>query len=158
MDLFLKKINTKWKFRFFLLTKLPAAFFSGVKLILATKQSALVTIKHKFLTQNPFKSMYFASQSMAAEMCSGVLSLAHISASKKPVSMLVANLDAEFYKKATGVISFTCNDGLLIEAAVQKCIETGEGVVCKTISLGTNAQSELVSKFTIYWTYKLKTK
>jgi hypothetical protein len=156
MNAFLKKINVSWKYRLFLFFKLPAAYFSGLKLILATEQTTLITIPYKFLTKNPFKSMYFASQSMAAEMCSGILSMANINSQKTKVSMLVVHFEAAFYKKATGLISFTCNDGIAIKEAVAKSIETGEGVLCKTTSIGTNNDKEIVSKFTITWSYKAK--
>lgn len=156
MDAFLQKINTGYKFRFFLLTKLPAAYFSGLRLVMATKQTSLVTIPFKFLTKNPFKSIYFASQSMAAEMASGILSMVHVKASKKKVSMLVTHFEAEFYKKATDTTSFTCNNGLAIQQAIQNTISTGQGSQCVCISTGTNKNGELVSKFTITWSYKAK--
>ena len=59
--------------------------------------------------------MYFAVQAMAAELTTGALVMYQIKKSKRNISMLVANNKGNFTKKATGRITFTCNDGHLIE-------------------------------------------
>ncbi len=139
-----------------MLYKLPIAFLSGVKLIQANTMSSLVTIRYKWLTQNPFKSIYFASLSMAAEMCSGILAIAFVKDSKKKISMLVTKMEAEYFKKAVGVISFTCVEGNAIKKAVEKTIETGEACSIRVLSKGTNTQGELVANFYFTWSFKKK--
>lgn len=155
---FLNIVNSPFKFKWFLFTKLPAAYFSGIKLIQAKEQSCLVTIQYKWLTKNPFKSIYFASLSMAAEMCSGVLAMANIYDRKIKMSMLVTKLEAEFIKKATGVITFTCLDGNAIRKAVEEAQNTNESVEFKALSKGTNSVGEPVANFYITWSFKKKIK
>ncbi len=100
--------------------------------------------------------MYFAVQAMAAELSTGALVMSFIKESDATVSMLVANNEATFTKKATGRIIFTCNDGLAIKEAIQKAIETGEGQTVWMESTGINTDGIQVSKFRFEWTVKLK--
>ena len=113
-------IKKKFKFKLYLLKHLPAALFSGIKLIDISEDKAVVTIPFKYLTKNPFRSMYFASQSMAAEMSTRILALSHVYAKKPSISMLVFDMNANFLKKAVTTLTFECNDGLKIKEAVQK--------------------------------------
>jgi type IV secretory pathway TrbL component len=55
--------------------------------------------------------MFWAVQGMAAELSTGAMMIDQIEASGKKISMLVANNKANFSKKATGKITFTCEDG-----------------------------------------------
>lgn len=144
------KINT------FLFFKLPAAYWSGVRLRYLDDDSSVTTVKHGWKNQNPFRSMYFAVQAMAAELSTGVLVMREIQASGKKISMLVANNNSSFTKKATGCISFKCADGMVVEEAIQKAIETGEGQTFWLKSIGTNERGEQVSEMNFEWTVKVK--
>lgn len=145
-----KKLNT------FLLFKLPAAYFTGVRTKSLTDESCVVTVKHKWINQNPFKSMFWAVQGMAAELTTGALVMAKIRESGKKVSMLVANNNASFSKKATGRITFTCNEGLKINEAMDKAIATGEGQTVWLNAKGINEDGFEVSDFNFEWTLKVK--
>ena len=59
------KASTINKFLFF---KLPSAYWSGVRVKSINHTTCIVTVKHKWFNQNPFNSMYFAVQAMAAEL------------------------------------------------------------------------------------------
>jgi hypothetical protein len=65
---------------------------------------AVTTVKYGWKNQNPFQSMYFAVQAMAAELSTGALVMSKIHQSGKKISMLVANNNSSFTKKATGRI------------------------------------------------------
>lgn len=140
----------------FLFFKLPSAFWSGVRAKSITETQCVVTVKHRWANQNPFKSIYFAVQAMAAELTTGAIVMLHIQKSKRNISMLVANNKGNFTKKATGRIIFTCNDGHLIEEAVKKTIETGEGQTFWMKSIGTNEKGEQVSEMDFEWSIRLK--
>ncbi|WP_435578424.1 DUF4442 domain-containing protein [Gilvibacter sp.] len=144
------KINT------FIAFNLPSAFLTGVRLKSISKESCSTTVKHRWINKNPFKSMFWAVQGMAAELATGALVMDEIKAQGKPVSMLVANNKANFSKKARGRITFICNDGLAIRAAIQKTIETGEGQTCWMHAEGTNSDGVVVSSFDFEWTVKLR--
>ena len=140
----------------FLFFKLPSAFISGVRAKEIDANKCVVTVKHRWINQNPFNSMYFAVQAMAAELTTGALVMYHIKESGKKISMLVANNKGNFTKKAMGRITFTCNDGHLIQDAVQKTIETGEGQTFWMKSIGINEKGEQVSEMDFEWSIRVK--
>ncbi|HPW97524.1 MAG TPA: DUF4442 domain-containing protein [Flavobacterium sp.] len=144
------KLNT------FLFFKLPSAFWSGVRLKSISKDNCVVTVKHRWFNQNPFNSMYFAVQAMAAELTTGALVMMKIRESNQKISMLVANNKGNYSKKATGRITFTCNDGHLIEEAIKKTIATREGQTIWMKSIGVNQKGEQVSEMDFEWSVKIK--
>ena len=147
---------TPAKVNFFNFIKLPLAFFGGVRVKSITDKEVIVTIKHRWMNQNPFKSMFWAAQGMAAEMPTGLLVMKAIDDSKRKVSMLVTHQEADFYKKATGRITFSCTGGNDIRETIQKSIDTGEGQLIVLTSTGTNTNGVVVSKFQFHWSIKVK--
>jgi hypothetical protein len=153
---FLRIANHPVLFRFYLLLKLPAAFMSGLRVEHAALDSSVVRISLHWLSQNPFRSIYFASLAMAAEMSTGILAMARIYKKKPAVSMLVVSMESQFYKKAIGTIRFSCSDGPLFETAVNKAIASGQSVTLKATASGTNLQGEVVAQFVFTWSFKRK--
>lgn len=144
------KLNT------FLFVKLPSAYWSGVRVKEISATSCTATVKHRWFNQNPFDSMYFAVQAMAAELTTGALVMYHIKKSGKKISMLVANNKGNFTKKAKGRITFTCNDGHLIEEAIARAIATGEGQTFWMNSFGKDEAGDQVSHMEFEWSIKVK--
>ena len=150
MEINVSKLNQ------FLFFKLPSAFLCGVRVKAINEKQCVVSVKHRWINQNPFKSMYFAVQSMAAELSTGALVMLHIKQSGRSVSMLVAANKSVFHKKATGRITFTCSDGDKIRDAIALTIASGEGQTCWMQSVGTNQKGEIVSEMHFEWTVKVK--
>jgi hypothetical protein len=140
----------------FMLFKLPLAYISGVRVQTLSEEQATVKITHKWMNQNPFKSMFWAAQGMAAEMSTGVLVMRAIADSKENVSMLVTHQEANFYKKATGKIVFTCKGGNEISKAIKMSKINKEGQVVQLIAEGKNEDGVVVSKFSFEWSLKVK--
>ena len=151
---FSKQVTNPLLFRLFMLRKLPAAFVAGLRIRSLTEGSAVVTVRHKWINQNPFRSMYFAVQSMAAEMSTGLLASGHIHGRTPAVSMLVVGVEATFFKKVTGLVAFTCAAGETIAMAVAETMQTGESRTVRCRSVGTNEAGEEVSEFYITWSFK----
>ena len=61
------KIN-RW-----MLLNLPAAWLSGVRLTLINENKCEVKVRFKWINQNPYRSMFWAVQGMAAELTTGML-------------------------------------------------------------------------------------
>ena len=139
-----------------MLFKLPLGYMSGMRIKSITDTVAVVKITHKWVNQNPFKSMFWAAQGMAAEMSTGVLVMRAIEESNVKVSMLVTHQEANFFKKATGKILFTCSGGKQISEAIQISKETKEGQVVVLTSEGKNEEGVVVSKFSFEWSLKVK--
>ena len=136
--------------------KLPAAYLCGVRTKHIDNEKCIVGVKFKWINQNPFKSMFWAVQGMAAEFSSGALMITKIQESGKRVSMLVTSNNATFTKKAIGKIRFTCNDGKAIDEVLKKAIETGEGQTLWMQSVGINEEGIVVSTFNFEWSVKVK--
>ena len=145
-----------FKFHLFLLAKLPSAFFAGVRLKSITDNACSSTIKHRWINQNPFGSIYFAVLAMSAELTTGTLVLQKIRNSKQPISMLVTQQKSTFLKKAKGKITFTCSDGKIIDHALQSTIASAEGQTFWMESVGKDEQNETVAIFNFEWSIKLK--
>ncbi len=94
---FQKLASSRFRFGAFMLLKLPSAFICGVRVRRINEQEAVVSVPYKWLSQNPFKSTYFACQAMAAEMSTGLLAMGHLYERKPPVSMLVTGFKAEYF-------------------------------------------------------------
>lgn len=150
MELTPSKINT------FLFFKLPSAFICGVRVKQLEAAKCVVNVKHRWINQNPFNSMYFAVQAMAAELSTGALVMYQIKKSNKKISMLVANNKANFTKKASGKITFTCLDGDKIETAILNTVATGEGQTFWMKSIGVDETGTQVSEMVFEWSIKIK--
>ena len=138
--------------------KLPSAWWTGVRVTKLDDTQAEVSVKHRWVNQNPFGSIFWAVQGMAAELSTGALIMMKINASQKNISMLVIKNNASFSKKAKGVITFSCDQGNLIDQALQDAIDTGEGQTLILTSKGIDAFGDEVSSFDFEWSLKLKTK
>ena len=149
------KFNPR-KINFYLLFKLPAAFLTGVRVNSISDTTCLTTVRHRWINQNPFNSIFWAVQGMAAELSTGVLVMASIRESKEDISMLVANNRGSFLKKARGRITFSCLDGSLIKNSIQRAIATGEGQTFWVKSEGRDSAGAIVSVFEFEWTIKLR--
>ncbi|WAC03241.1 DUF4442 domain-containing protein [Lacinutrix neustonica] len=147
---------TPRKINMFNALKLPSVYLMGVRVTDITKDSCAVKVKHRWLNQNPFKSMFWAVQGMAAELTTGAPVLMKIKESGEKVSMLVSNNNANFSKKATGKITFECKDGHKIDEALKKTIESGEGETIWMQSIGTNEAGVVVSTFNFEWSVKVR--
>ncbi len=140
----------------FLFFKLPSAFLCGVRVKQIYDNKCVVTVKHRWINQNPFYSMYFAVQAMAAELTTGVLVMRQIKDSGINISMLIASNKSSFTKKATGRITFICKDGFLVNQAIRKAVSTGEAQTFWMKSIGTNESGEQVSEMDFEWSIKIK--
>ena len=145
-----------FEYTLFTLLRLPAAWICGVRLTHLDDQGATASIKHRWINQNPYSSMFWAVQGMAAELTTGVLMMDEIQKSGKRISMLVTNMDASFTKKAVGKISFVCEQRAAIQKAIADSVATGEGQKVVLSSKGIDAQGDEVSAFNFEWSVKVK--
>jgi hypothetical protein len=155
-DKFLALVRHPVKFRLFLLSKLPSAFFSGVSVRYADEQKCVVTVPYKWFSTNPFRSTYFACHSMAAEMSTGVLAMAQTYQQKPAISMLVLRVEGDFLKKADGLTTFICEDGNIVKQMIREAAASGKPTTATLRSVGTNKDGDIVADFNITWSFKVK--
>ena len=92
------KIFTTWRFLFFSIWKLPMILIAGIRVKKLNRKEAKVSVPYNYINKNPFNSMYFAVQAMAAELSTGALFFLHTDG--KNISILVTSLNSKYYKKA----------------------------------------------------------
>ena len=156
MNEFIKLANNPYKFRMYLLVKLPAAFFSGIKIKECSREKCTTSVPYKWLTQNPFRSTYFASLAMAAEMSTGAIALSNIYKRKPSVASLVTKMKVEYFKKATAVTYFTCDEGNKISEAIDEAIASNIPRTVTVKSLGQNKAGETIAEFEFTWSFKAR--
>ena len=146
----------KFQLHLFVFLKIPISWIAGVRLKEMNDEICITKVKFGWLNQNPFNSMFWAVQGMAAEFSTGFLCAEKIRKSGKKISMLVVHNQAEFTKKAVGRVTFSCLQGKELDAVLQKAIETGEGQTLTLFSEGKDQKGDLVSKFAFTWSFKVK--
>ena len=153
---FLKLVKHPIKYGVFLLYKLPSAFFSGLRIIDVDQNKCIVSVPLKWFTQNPFRSTYFASLAMAAEMSTGILAMMHVYKRKPAISMLVTKMEANYFKKAIDKTFFVCVEGKLISDIIEDAVQTNESKSVTVKSVGRNKDGELIAEFLFTWSFKMK--
>ncbi len=136
--------------------KLPSAWWTGVRVTKLDDVHAEVSVKYRWINQNPFGSIFWAIQGMASELSTAVFLMYTIKKSKQSVSMLVLKNQAVFKKKAKGLIKFHCTQGNEAIEAVKKAISSGESVTVNLKSVGIDLSGDIVSEFEFEWSLKKK--
>ena len=142
-----KQIN-KW-----MLFKLPAAWLTGVRILSISDTKCEVKVKFKWINQNPYRSMFWAVQGMAAELTTGMLLTKSIQESNTNISMLLVGNKSNFYKKAVGKIKFICDQG---ETAKELIDLTKKNITHKAWlkAKGFDETGDMVSEFDFEWSCK----
>ena len=140
-------------FNFF---KLPSVWWCGIRVTKIDDISCQVKVAHRWINQNPFKSMFWAVQGMAAELTTGALIMEAIHNSKRKVSMLVLNNRANFSKKARGKVLFECDEKQKLIKSINTLIKTQEPQTIWLKSKGIDQNGDIVSTFEFEWTLLLK--
>ena len=140
----------------FLFFKLPLVWWCGIRVKDISLKSCRANVRLGWFNKNPFKSLFWAVQGMAAELTTGMLITQAITLSKKNISMLVLNNKANFSKKAKGLISFNCYQGEKINETINRLLETKKSQTLWVKSVGKDQSGDVVSSFDFEWTLMLK--
>ena len=147
---------SKFQISLFTLLKLPSVWLCGIRVTSLEQSFCEAKVKHRWINQNPFKSLFWAVQGMAAELTTGVLLMKEIQSSNQKISMLVINNKANFSKKARGRITFSCSPEDKISKAIQQLLETNEPQTLWLTSKGVDENQVVVSTFEFEWTLLTK--
>ena len=127
-------------------------FIAGIRVRELNESDCLVTVPYNYINKNPFNSMYFAVQAMAAELSTGCLVLLHTEG--RNISTLVTCLDSKYYKKASSIVKFTCLDGDNISKEILKLSKHNVYGSCVLNAKGYDIYGDCVSEFNIMWSFK----
>lgn len=153
-----QQVSSPWKFGLFLLSSLPIGLLAGMRLRHIDEHKCVTSVPFKWLTKNPFQSIYFAVQSMAAELSTATPCLIAIQGHKPSVAFIIVDLKANFHKKGIGRVYFTCEDGAKAFDAVDKAIATGESQTATFKTVGKMKDGTVVSEFEFTWSFKQRSK
>lgn len=136
-----------------MLFKLPAAWLTGVRILSISDTKCEVKVRFKWINQNPYRSMFWAVQGMAAELTTGMLLTKSIQESNTNISMLLVANKSNFYKKAVGKIKFICDQG---ETAKELIDLTKKNITHKAWlkAKGFDETGDMVSEFDFEWSCK----
>ncbi|MEM7351970.1 MAG: DUF4442 domain-containing protein [Acidobacteriota bacterium] len=149
-----RKALNPWLTRAYMLFKLPLGLFAGLRVASLDADRCETTVPYGWRSTNPFRSIYFAAQAMAAELSTGSIAMLAVELSPVPVAMLITKQEGEFTKKATTRTTFTCEDGDKIFAAVRETIASGEPATVAATTVGRMADGTEVSRFVFTWSFK----
>jgi hypothetical protein len=127
---------------------------AGLKIREINETRTTVSVPFKYLNKNPFKSTYFAVQSMAAEMSTATACLLAVEGIKPSVAFIIVDMKASFGKKATDRVHFTCEENAKAFDAVKECIESGESSIATFKTVGKMEDGTIVSEFEFTWSFK----
>ena len=145
-----------FKFRSLMFFQIPLIWFSGIKVNAFDRSACSVKLPFTRRTQNPFRSVYFAAQCMAAELSTGLILMAETMETGKKCSMLVTDMKATFIKKADHDIYFTCTPNDVIVNAIKLSIDKNEPIKLILKSEGKMNDGTIVANFEFEWSLKFK--
>jgi hypothetical protein len=140
----------------FKLTRLPLAWIAGLQIPQLDEQKCVCTVPFKYWTKNPFRSVYFAAQSMTAELSTGAIIMVATRVKGKSFSTLVTGTTAVFTKKATGKVYFTCEDTQKALKAVQDSLSSDNPIEVELKTTGRMKDGTVVSEMTFNWSVKAR--
>ena len=142
------------KFRLYLLFNLPIGWLAGMKIIDFTEKHCITSVPFNWINKNPFKSVYFAVQSMAAELSTATACMVAIQGYQPSIALIIVDMKGKFHKKATGKLFFTCihQSQAYDTAARAVALKKAQELSLKTI--GKMSDGTVVSDFTFTWSFK----
>jgi hypothetical protein len=149
-----RRLLRPWNFRLYLWARLPLAACAGLSLRRLDDTGCTVALPGGWRTQNPFRSMYFAAQSMAAEMSTGAPAMMLAEGAMASVSMLVREVRGVFTRRIQGEAEFTFEDLPAMQATVDRAVATGESETFVARSVGRTKDGGASSEFEITWSFK----
>ncbi len=153
-----QQVTSSFKFGLYMLFNLPMGLLAGLRIMELTPTKCITTVPFKHINKNPFKSTYFAVQSMAAELSTASPCLLAVTGHKPSVAFIIVDMKASFHKKATDKVFFNCEDGLHAFDAVTKTLKTGEAQTATFKTIGKMKDGTIVSEFEFTWSFKQRSR
>ena len=144
------------KQRLFYFKSLPMALISGIKVIHLDEKKSTSEVPFRWSNKNPFKSMYFAVQSMAAELSTAAPALMALKGNEKNIAYIIVDLKAEFFKKAQSKVTFSCLDYDKFFIAISQLSQPDDTVTVTAKTVGRDAENNEVAVFHFTWSFKVR--
>lgn len=144
------------KQKIFYLKSLPMGLISGIKITRLDEEKAVAEVPYRWRNKNPFRSMYFAVQSMAAELSTAAPVFMALKGIDASIAFIIVDLKAEFVKKAQSRVIFTCTDYEKIFTAISQLDASNDTTVVTAKTVGRDTSNQEVSVFYFTWSFKLR--
>ena len=153
-DALRRRLLKPWNFRAYLWRNLPLAACAGLSLRQLDESGCTVGLPGGWRTQNPFRSTYFAAQTMAAEMSTGAPAMILVQGAPVSIAMLLRGLEAVFTKRIQGASLFTFDDLAGMQAAIARAAASGESESYTGVSIGRGPDGVPAAEFRVTWSFK----
>ncbi len=121
-----QKLRDTAMIRAFTLFKIPALFFARPTVVELSDERCVVRIRLTRRTKNHVGAMYIGCLVAGADLAGGLIAMRFGQQKKVKLNLLFKDLKADFLARAEGDVYFTCEQGSVVHAAVEKAIATGE--------------------------------
>jgi hypothetical protein len=148
-DRLAQRLQNRWQLRFWMLKHLPMGLLSGMYIESLGEEGCKVVLKDRWWIRNPFRSVFWAVMSMAAEMSTGALMYAYVSGSK--LQFILVQMEAKFFRKAKGKSSYFCYSGQDVLRWMQNIEDTGDTSVVILPVVARDEDNQILAEFKFYW-------
>jgi hypothetical protein len=115
-----ENIRNTFYLRYFGFTKIPMLFYVRPSVVEKSEERVVIKIPLSRRSKNHHGSMYFAALAMGADCSVGLLAVELINRQKDNISFIFKEFNAEFYRRATADVFFSCDQGSDIAELVKK--------------------------------------
>ncbi len=143
-----------FKQKLFYLKSLPMGLISGIRLVHLDEEKAVAEVPFRWCNKNPFNSMYFAVQSMAAELSTAAPVMLALKSFDGDVALIIVELKVCFVKKAQSKIHFTCTEYDKIFNAIAQLKQAEDTAVITVKTVGRDVDKNEVATFYFTWSFK----
>ena len=126
------------------------------KLIQLDDKESLIRIKLRRRTKNHLKSMYFGILAVGADIAAGLHAFYFAEQSGVKVSFAFKAVKAEFLKRATSTVTFSSNEGKIVQEVFNEAMESKERVNRWIHVEAKNTDNEIVATFEMEISVKVK--
>jgi hypothetical protein len=120
------KIKNTAFLRLYTFWNIPLIWWLRPTVIEMGRSRTIIQIGLNRRSQNHLKTMYFGALAIGSELVVAAKAVQAIYDSKQKVDFVFKNFKAQFLKRAEGPVHFICDQGVEVEALVQKAIASGE--------------------------------
>ena len=146
----------KWKLFLLGIFKIPMIGFVRPKLLMLDEQKVKVKIKLSRKTKNHLNSMYFGALAVGADVAAGIHAFYFSEIMGYKISFAFKGMHADFLKRAESDVVFEITEGLKIKKAVEESKNKKERVNTEVEVLARNEENEIVAKFNMIVSVKVK--
>ena len=143
-----------FKQRLFYLKSLPMGLISGIKLTHLDEEKSITEVPFRWCNKNPFNSMYFAVQSMAAELSTAAPVFMALKGVDADIAFNIVELKSEFIKKAQSKITFTCTDYDKFYKTISQLNQPDDTAAVTAKTVGRDRSGDEVARFYFTWSFK----